>query len=153
MIETSTKGECAVRVRDSILIARDPADVFEFVTDPANDRRWRSLLTGSRASAEAPAVGSRVWQSYSYQGHAAEVELEVTESVPPERIRYRALGKVKASAEFSFRAEDGCTRFAVSLTGEIPGFAALFASRIERELSAALKTDLARLKSMLETRQ
>jgi carbon monoxide dehydrogenase subunit G len=139
-----------VRVRDSVLIAREPSDVFAFVTDPANDMRWRSMLTGSHASPEAPAVGSHIWQSYSYQGRAVELELEVTESTPPERIRYRAVGKIKATADFSCVAENGGTRFAIALTGEIPGFAALFASRIERELSAALKTDVERLKSVLE---
>ncbi len=138
-----------MRARGSIFIARDPAEAFAYVSDPSKDLAWRSFLVASRAVGELGA-GSIVRQTYSYQGRTVEVELAVTEYAPPERIELVARGKVPARISLTCTPEAGGTRFSVSGSAELAGLASMFAGRIQRELDAAIVTDLGRLKVALE---
>jgi carbon monoxide dehydrogenase subunit G len=138
-----------MRARGSVFIERDPAEVFAYVSDPSKDLSWRSFLVASRAVGD-PAVGSIVRQTYSYQGHSVDVELEVTEYAPPERMELVARGKVPARISLTCTPEAGGTRFSVSGSAQLTGLASMFAGRIQRELDAAIVADLGRLKSALE---
>ncbi|MDO8950482.1 MAG: SRPBCC family protein [Actinomycetota bacterium] len=139
-----------MRARGSIVIAREPEAVFQFVSDPAKDTSWRSFVTASHASDGAVAVGSRVRQTYSYQGRTADLEVEVTEYAPPERIGFRTHGQLRARINYTCVPEAGGTRFNMSLAADIPGPAALFEARIQREADGAIAGDLKRLKAALE---
>jgi carbon monoxide dehydrogenase subunit G len=140
-----------MRVRGSVLIQREPSDVFRFVSDPSKDLSWRSHLVSSNAADAELAVGSVVRQTYSYQGHTVEAELEVTEYAPPETIDYRLRGQMRARISFTCAAEAGGTRFSMSGTYELSGPASLFEGRIQRELDEAVVADLKRLKAVLES--
>jgi carbon monoxide dehydrogenase subunit G len=139
-----------MRARGSVLIAREPAEVFAFVSDPSNDQSWRSYLVASHAVDAELAVGSIIRQSYSYQGQSAEVELEVTDFAPPEHLGLRARGKIPARINLTCAAESGGTRFNMSGSAELTGPAALFEGRIQRELDQTIATDLKRLKAAIE---
>jgi carbon monoxide dehydrogenase subunit G len=139
-----------MRARGSIVIAREPEAVFRFVSDPTRDTTWRSFVTASHAAEGAVTVGSRVRQTYSYQGRTIELEVEVTEYAPPERIGFRTHGELRARINYTCVAEAGGTRFNMSLAADIPGPAALFESRIQREVDGAIATDIKRLKAALE---
>lgn len=138
-----------MRARGSIVIAREPADVFRFVSDPAKDTSWRSYVTAAHATGPM-AVGARSRQTYSYQGRITDLELEVTEYAPPERISFRTHGQVRARIGYSCVPDAGGTRFNMSMSADIPGPAALFESRIQRELDRVISADLKRLKAALE---
>ena len=138
-----------MRARGSIVIAREPGDVFGFVSDPARDTSWRSYVTAAHAAGPM-VVGARARQTYSYEGRVVDLELEVTEYAPPERISFRTHGQVRARISYSCVLEAGGTRFNMSMSAEIPGPAALFESRIQRELDRTIETDLKRLKAALE---
>lgn len=138
-----------MRARGSIVIAREPADVFRYISDPAKDTSWRSYVTSVHAAGPM-AVGARFRQIYSYEGRIIDLELEVTEFAPPERIGFRAHGQVRARIGYSCVPDTGGTRFNMSMTADIPGPAALFESRIQRELDKTIETDLKRLKAVLE---
>jgi carbon monoxide dehydrogenase subunit G len=139
-----------MRVHGSILIEREPADVFRFVSDPTKDLSWRSHLVASRSADAELAVGSVVRQTYTYQGHTVEAELEVSEYAPPEAIGFRLRGQIRARISYACAPEAGGTRFSMSGTYELSGPAALFEGRIQRELDEAVGTDLKRLKAVLE---
>lgn len=138
-----------MRARGSIVIEREPADVFAYVTDPAKDLSWRSFLVTSHGPAPL-AAGSMVRQTYSYQGHTVNVELEVTAYEPPDRIELKAHGSVPARIVLTCTPEDGGTRFNLSGIAELTGLASMFEGRIQRELDAAIAGDLKRLKAVLE---
>jgi carbon monoxide dehydrogenase subunit G len=140
-----------MRVRGSVLIQRDTSDVFRFVSDPSKDLSWRSHLVSSTAVDAELAVGSVVRQTYSYQGHTVEAELEVTDLRPPETIDYRLRGQIRARINFTCAAEAAGTRFSMSGTYELSGPASLFEGRIQRELDEAVVADLKRLKAVLES--
>jgi carbon monoxide dehydrogenase subunit G len=139
-----------MRARGSVLIQREPSEVFGFISDPSKDLSWRSYLVASHAVDAELAVGSIVRQTYTYEGRTVEAELEVTEYAPPEHIAFRTHGKVHARIVCTCAAESGGTRFNMSGTVELSGPAALFEGRIQRELDQTIATDLKRLKAALE---
>jgi carbon monoxide dehydrogenase subunit G len=139
-----------MRIHGSVLIEREPADVFRFVSDPSKDLSWRSHLVASRSADAELTVGSVVRQTYTYQGHTVEAELEVSEHAPPETIVFRLRGQMRARITYSCAPEAGGTRFSMSGTYELSGPASLFEGRIQRELEEAAVADLKRLKTVLE---
>ncbi|GAB4287813.1 MAG: hypothetical protein Kow0067_13180 [Coriobacteriia bacterium] len=141
-----------MRIRKSVFIDRPPADVFSFVADPSNDIRWRTYLLASSALGGLPLqVGSRVRQSYSYEGRAASIELEVTALETDERIDFRTSGQYRGSASYTFRPEDDGTRFGFAISANVTGAAALMSGYIEKTAGSYLEGDLKRLKHALES--
>jgi hypothetical protein len=108
-----------MRVRGSVLIQREAADVFRFVSDPSKDLSWRSHLVSSSAADAELSVGSIIRQTYTYQGHTVEAELEISDYAPPELIDYRLRGQIRARISFTCAAEAGGTRFSMSGTYEL----------------------------------
>jgi uncharacterized protein YndB with AHSA1/START domain len=139
-----------MRARGSVVIQREPSEVFRYISDPSKDLSWRSYLVSSHAVDAPLAVGSIIRQKYSYQGHAAEAELEVTAYVPPERLELRTRGQIKGRVVCTCAAESGGTRLSMSGSGELTGAASMFESRVQREVDQTIATDLKRLKTVLE---
>jgi carbon monoxide dehydrogenase subunit G len=139
-----------MRVRGSVVIDREPSEVFRFVSDPTKDLSWRSHLVASSSADAELAAGSIIRQTYTYQGHTVEAELEVSEYAPPESIGFRLRGQIRARVNYTCAPEAGGTRFSMSGTYELSGPAALFEGRIQRELDEAVVADLKRLKTALE---
>lgn len=138
-----------MEARASVHIGRSPEAVFDFISDPANDRVWRSHLVSSRG--RITGRGDRVVQTYAYEGRSGTVELEVTEHQRPERLTLAIRDPAKARISFGCRAEDDGTRVTASIRGELPAAAKMFAARIQREADQLVRTDLASLKRVLET--
>lgn len=138
-----------MQARSSILVMAPAERVFAFISEPANDRQWRSHLSASRGAASA--VGDRVTQTYSQDGRTKTVELTVAEYDAPNRLTFALTEPVRARLSFAFRPEDGGTRVSASMSATLSGPLALFESRAQSELEKVLKTDLTRLKTVLES--
>ena len=138
-----------MEARASVHIDRAPEAVFDFISDPANDRAWRSHLVSSRG--DIAGAGARVTHTYTYQGRTATTELEVTEHKRPERLTLAIRDPAKVRISLGCRAEDGGTRVTASIRGDLPLAAKMFAGRIQREADVLLRADLASLKRVLET--
>jgi uncharacterized protein YndB with AHSA1/START domain len=136
--------------RSSIVIAVPDETVFAFITDPANDRTWRSHLVASHGIVRG--VGDRVTQTYSYQGRSQTVDLEVSEYEPPTRLTYYLTGAFRARFSFQCLPEAGGTRMGFSVSSVLTGPAALLEGRITTEVTKLARTDLERLKRVLESR-
>jgi len=134
--------------RSSIAIAVPPEVVFRFISDPANDRVWRSHLLASHGSVHG--VGDHVTQTYSYQGRTQTVDLEVSEYEPPARLSYRLTGRFRARFSFQCLPEADGTRVSFSVSSTLTGPAALLEGRITAEVTKLARTDLERLKRALE---
>ncbi len=137
-----------MQTRASVLIECMPKTAFDFVANAANDHQWRSHLASSHG--HATAVGDRITQTYSYQGKSQTIELEVAEFEPPERLSYVIHKPARARFAFQFRAEGGATRVSMSVSASLSGPAALFEGRVQSEAEKLLRTDLDRLKHVLE---
>lgn len=141
-----------MRVRCGIYIDRPPTAVFDFVADHANDVRWRAEITGHERVGEiASGVGAHIRQTVAYQGRVAQLSIEVTDHVPPERICFRVHGKTRAHGCYEFTPEGDGTRFAVAITVELKGSEAMLERYVRQALDQAVEADLARLKRVLET--
>jgi uncharacterized protein YndB with AHSA1/START domain len=138
-----------MQLRSSILVARPPAEVFAFMADPAKAARWRTHLVSSKGASAA--VGDRVVQTYSYEGKTSSVELVVSKYEPPEYLQYTAEKPVRAVFTFHCRPDGDGTRVSMTMAATVSGAAALFAGRIEREADQLLRSDLSRLKAVLES--
>ena len=138
-----------MQTRASILIKRRPDDIFSFIADPANDHLWRSHLIASRG--HVTGVGDRVSQTYSAQAVSKTIDLEVSEFQPPERLAYRMREPVRARLAFQCRPEGGGTRVSMSLSAEVSGIASVMEGRAEAEVTKLARTDLERLRRVLES--
>jgi len=134
--------------RSSIVIAVPPEVVFRFISDPANDRLWRSHLLASHGTVQG--TGGRVTQTYSYQGRTQTVDLEVSEYEPPTRLSFRTTGRFRARFAFQCLPEGDGTRVSFSASSVLTGPAALLEGRIAAEATKIARTDLERLKRVLE---
>jgi len=138
-----------MEARASVLIRRSPEAVFDFISNPANDRSWRSHLVSSRGSLSDR--GDHVVHTYTYEGRPSTVELEVREYRRPERLTLVIRDPVEVRISLTCRAEDDGTRVSASIRGELPSAAGMFAGRIQREADELVRIDLTSLKRVLET--
>jgi uncharacterized protein YndB with AHSA1/START domain len=139
-----------MQARSSVLIPLSAGEVFAFIADTANDRKWRSHLVASHGRITAP--GDRVSQTYTYEGRSKTVEATVSEIDPPNRLTFALTQPAKARLSFTLRPEDGGTRVSASMSATLSGPLALFESRAQSELEKMLRADLARLKVTLKSR-
>jgi uncharacterized protein YndB with AHSA1/START domain len=81
-----------VRAEKEVLIARAPADVFDFVADPLNDPRWcPKVKSCEQVEGEGPGPRARYRARHqpTRMKPAAEISVEVTEFDRPRRVRLR----------------------------------------------------------------
>lgn len=140
-----------MRIRQSVYIQRRPEDVFRFVSDPSNDRLWRSeLVSVQPVGAVRSGLGTHLHQTVTYQGKTAEANVEVTEFDPPRRIGFRLHGGTRAHGCFDFRPEAGGTWVNASATVELKGNAVMLERYVRQIVEQTLAGDLERLRSVLE---
>lgn len=141
-----------MRVQRSIYVERPVEEVFWFLADHANDRRWRSELLGMNVVGDVgQGVGAHTRQTISYQGRILEVNLEITDFVPNERICLKAHGGVRAHGCLAVRPEGTGTRVSVSGTAELKGSAAMMERYILQAVELIAEEDLKRLRTVLES--
>lgn len=141
----------SVDVRPTTVIHRTPAEVAEFMFDPANDLAWTGGITSSRPDQPGPLqeghtvvrtatfLGRTFDYGYVVTAHEADrlVEMQVDRPFPMV-VRYELASVGDGATEVAIRATGSPSRFF--------GWARpLMAAQVRRSISA----DLARLKECL----
>ncbi|MDO8881102.1 MAG: SRPBCC family protein [Coriobacteriia bacterium] len=140
-----------MRVRRTVYIGQPPDVVLAFVGDHANDRRWRRELdTHEFVGDVREGVGLRMHQAVSYQGRSAELNLEVTDITPGERICYRVHGGVRAHGSYDARPDGPGTLLEVSMTLELKGDQRMLERYLHQALEHIVDEDLDQLKTLLD---
>ncbi|MDZ4654744.1 MAG: SRPBCC family protein [Coriobacteriia bacterium] len=140
-----------MRTSKSVYIERPVADVFWYVADMSRHPEWRSELLGTQVvGVVKEGVGTHLRQRIAYQGRTIEVNLEITDFVPGERICIRAHGGVHAHGCFDFSAEGNGTRFDASATAELKGALGMMERYIQQAIDRVADADFERLKTVLE---
>lgn len=103
---------------NSVLIHRDPADVFEFLAHLENIPRWNYAIAQTRKTSTGPVRAGTTYVQFRTVPAPAEERLEVTEYVPDRRL---------------------------SITGELAGMPAELSYVIEPAGDATLVTNTVRL--------
>lgn len=142
------------RNQHSVEIDRSPADVFPYLVGSDERMGWMSALKESRQVTEGdPGLGTRFHDVFEQAGQRVEIDAEVTEWQPSERLVLR-LGARMFEATGLQELEDlgGRTRLTTTIDTEYTStMVRLMAGAITRHAQTQLEQDLARLKQLLET--
>jgi hypothetical protein len=143
----------SVDVQTEIEIERPRAEVAAYAADPVNATAWyRNIERADWKSAQELAVGSRVAFVARFLRRRLAYTYEITDYAPGERL-------VMSTADGPFAMETtytwadtatGGTKMTLRNRGEPSGFATVAAPMMAAAIRRANRSDLARLKEILE---
>ena len=136
-------------------IARPRAEVAAYCSDPDNATAWYANIKAVQWETAKPlALGSRFRFTSGFLGRTLEYTYEVVEMIPAEQFVMRSDGSpFPMETTYSWEdAEDGGTWMTVRNRGEPTAFIGLATPILATAIRRATSKDLARLKSILETR-
>ena len=142
-----------VDVQTQIRIDRSRGEVAAYAADPDHATRWYKNI--KRIEWETPkplAVGSRIAFGARFLGRELSYTYEVIEHEPGERLVMRTSEgpfPMETTYEWSDAGEGG-TQMTLRNRGEPAGFARTTAPLMEAAMRRANRSDLARLKEILE---
>lgn len=142
-----------VDVETEIVIERPRDVVAAFTADPDNVTAWyKNIRSIEWRSPKPAAVGSRIAFIANFLGRTLSYVYEVRESVPGERfVMSTADGPFAMETTYAWRDEPGGgTRMTLRNRGEPSGFSAIAGPLMASAMRRANRSDLARLKSVLE---
>jgi len=145
----------AVDVLTEIVIDRPVQVVAEYVANPSNAPEWYANIESIEWQTEPPAVvGSRMNFVAHFLGRRIAYTYEIVELVPDERLVMRtAQGPFPMETSYQWSApDDRSTHMTLRNRGEPSGFAGVAAPLMSAAMRRANQKDLARLKSLLESR-
>jgi uncharacterized protein YndB with AHSA1/START domain len=106
-----------------IEIARPPAEVFAYVTDPSRFHEWQHDVVRVDIQGDGlPGVGSRFITTRRLGGAERAMTQEITELTPPRHWVARGVdGAVRPSADVTVEPLEGGTRSRVTIALELEG--------------------------------
>ncbi len=136
----------------SIHIDRPQQEIFDYLTDPSNDAKWRSSAVSSEwVSEDPPGVGSKLKSVDRMLGREMESTIEITAWDPPKKFGQKALGG-PVPFEFTVRLAphgDG-THVTIDGQAEIGGFFKIAEGLAGKQFENQVENDIASLKRALE---
>ncbi|HEY0617050.1 MAG TPA: SRPBCC family protein [Kribbella sp.] len=145
----------AVDVLTEIVIDRPVETVAEYVADPSHAPEWYANIESVQWQTAPPvAVGSRLDFVAHFLGRRLAYTYEIIDLVPQERLVMRtAQGPFPMETSYQWSPEgENSTRMTLRNRGEPSGFAGIAAPLMSAAMRRANQKDLARLKSVLESR-
>src|SRR5438034_9622545 len=122
-----------------IVIARPPNEVFEFLSNPANDLLWRAgVIELKRASGSG--VGARYAQTVKGPGgRRIAADIEITEFVPDEKIAFQTTsGPVRPSGRYLLARDGNGTRVRFELAAKVSGLKRLMAPMVQKTMQSEI---------------
>jgi len=137
---------------NSIFINRPVQEVFDFVTNPANNAQWQSGTESAEWTSDGPpGVGSTIKAVANLLGRKIEVELKVTGWDPPNQWSLKNIGgPIPLEATSKFEAQGDGTLLTETGQAEIGGFFKLAEGLVGKQLEKQFEADNAALKLLLE---
>jgi hypothetical protein len=142
-----------VDVCTGIVIRRPVAVVSGYSADPANAPEWyRNIESATWQTAPPVRAGSRIAFVARFLGRRLEYIYEVTELAPGQRLVMRTeQGPFPMETTYTWAAAaDDATMMTLRNRGEPTGFASVAAPALASAVKRATRSDLVRLKSLLE---
>jgi hypothetical protein len=143
-----------IDVTAEVRVARLPAEVAAYMTDPANDPEWIGGLREARLQSEPPVgVGSRVSRVASFLGRRVEYVNEVV-ALDTEHLDMRSVvAPFPMRITYSFTPDGGgATVVRNRVRGEPSGFFAVFGPLLAPMVRRSVQRDLERLRDRLQMR-
>ena len=140
----------------SVSINRSQQDVFDYVTDPANDPNWQSSTESSRWTSQAPyGVGSTQDSVIKFLGRKIESTSEITIWDPPNTFGFKVTkGPIPFQGVVGFEStgESG-TELTADFEAEFGGFFKLAEGLVGKQVSKEMDSNFSALKLLLEAEQ
>lgn len=136
-------------------IQRPVNTVAAYAADPSNAPEWYANIDSIVWLTEPKVVtGAKVTFVARFLGRRLEYTYDLVEVVPDERLVMRtAQGPFPMETTYTWTSRgDGSTRMTLRNRGEPAGFSKLVAPFMARAVKRANRKDLAKLKSILESR-
>ena len=141
------------KTRISVSIDRTQEDVFDYVTDPANDAQWQSSVQSSEWASQPPhGVGSTQNSVLKFLGRKIDSTVEVTAWDRPNNYGFKVIeGPVpfQGVVGLTTSGESG-TELTMEIEAEFGGFFKLAEGLVGKQLEKTLDTDFNALKLVLE---
>lgn len=143
-----------ITVENEIIINRPVEVVFAAITDIPNVPKWQTGVTESRQTTPGPVgVGTRGVNVRTVLGQRLETTFEVTEFTPNQTFALRSLtGPVSYELRTTLAPVSGGTRLHSILRAEPRGFFKVAEPVLASTVKKDFAEDLARLKTLLESR-
>jgi carbon monoxide dehydrogenase subunit G len=137
----------------SIFINRSPQDVFDYVSEPANNTQWQSGVESSEWTSDGPrGVGATYMVERSFLGRRTDSEIEMSVWDPPNQTRGRTInGPVQLEVTTDYEAQEDGTQLTVSAEAEFDGFFKMAEGLVGKQVEKQVASDLAALKLLLES--
>ena len=138
---------------NSIYIERSPAEVHDYVTNPANTSQWQSGVESAEWISPSPRGVGSTWRVVNkFLGRRIEAELEVTDWDQPSQITSKIIdGPLPLETTLRFEPKDTGTKLTIKSQGEFGGFFKLAEGLVGKQVEKQVDSDFAALKLLLET--
>jgi uncharacterized protein YndB with AHSA1/START domain len=136
--------------RSTVDIRRSPAEVFAFLSEGENDRRWRGGVLDIRRKS-GHGRGAIYEQGVKGPfGRRVPADYEITSYEPDRRIGFRAIaGPVRPEGSYELAPADGGTRVTFTLRAQPRGLAKLMSPMVAKTMRSEV-AQLERLRAVLE---
>jgi uncharacterized membrane protein len=137
----------------AVEIERPAADVFPYLSAPERRLEWMEKLVASeQLTGGESGIGTRFHDVFEDHGHRIEIDAEVVEWKPGERLATRLTSSgFESTARQRLEERDGRTRVEVEIETDYRSrVARIMAGVVTRQAQKQLEADLARLKRLVE---
>ena len=139
----------------SLFINRPQQEVFDFVSNPANNTQWQSTTEAAEWTSEGPpGVGSTERSVVRFLGRKIDTTNEITIWDPPRQYGFKSVsGPFPLEVTMKFESQEIGTQLTVNLQAEFGGFFKIAEGLVGKQAVKLLSTNLGALKLLLEEGQ
>lgn len=142
-----------IKLEKDVVIHRPSEEVFAFVADQTNAASWQSgILEVRRLTDGPPAVGTRHTFTRTLIGRRMTGENEYVAFEPGRRVAFRTTSGPALLASYEVAAVPEGSRLTATMELDVSGIMSLAEPLVARALSRDVVANLARLRSILESR-
>lgn len=137
-------------------IDRSIEDVFDYITNTANDPEWIPSISSVEPPEGGMAEGAIWTRTVDAPFGSTDIVLECTEFERPTRFSYQAQdgllgGRLRNALDTKLSAKDGRTAVTAAPTMEVSGVLRLLGPLVKRMTKAETESTLANLQAELES--
>ena len=136
----------------SVFINRPRQEVFDFVTNLANDSRWQSNIELVEQTSDGPIGVGATWRYVTKTlGRKNEAEIQMISYDPPHLSRVKTVGgPISFENAHKFQEQDGGTLLTFVGQAEFGGFFKMAEGLAGKQIEKQMEVQVAALKKLLE---
>ena len=144
-----------INFEKSLFINRPQQEVFDYLSNPANDAQWQSSTEVSEWTSEGPpGVGSTQRSVIKLLGRKIDSSLEVTTWDPPQQLGFKVVsGPIPFEGTLKLESQENGTQVTQTVQAEPGGFFKIAEGLVSKQIEKQISTDFDALKLQLEAGQ